>query len=214
MGRFLGVATAFRERQGRLGVWKTPRGVHNALFSRDYGPDFPRQWATTAPVLPRKTLVLATMLWSGVGGVAVFLRSLARDLRAGGRVVSTQRPALSPPDRSGPGSKGRRRKPEGTKLARLWRVQGPRSGRKCECRRPEPQRGPFGRAPLKEQGPQGGPTANKDPSTRCASLRTRAGKRKTESSMASPELLFYVLPRNSRSPEIPRLLPEPRLSWC
>ena len=31
------------------------------------------------------------------------------------------------------------------------------------CRRPEPQRGPFGRAPLKEQGPQGGPTANRDP---------------------------------------------------
>jgi len=84
--RFFGVATEFSERQGGLGAWKTPRGVQNGPFSRDYGPDFPRQWATTAPVLPHKTLVLATMLWNGVDGLAVFPRALARDLRAGGRV--------------------------------------------------------------------------------------------------------------------------------
>jgi len=35
--------------------------------------------------LPRKTLVLATMLWSAVDWMAVFPRALARDLRAGGR---------------------------------------------------------------------------------------------------------------------------------
>ena len=81
--RFWGVATAFPERLGRFGVWKTPRGVQNAPFSRDYGPDFPRQWATTAPVLPRKTRVLATMLWNGVDGIRGFPRSLAWDLHAG-----------------------------------------------------------------------------------------------------------------------------------
>jgi len=46
-------------------------------------PDLPRKWAITAPVLPRKHLVLATMLWSAVDGMAVFPRSLARDLHAG-----------------------------------------------------------------------------------------------------------------------------------
>ena len=83
LGRFFGVPTAFGERQDGFGVWKTPRGVQNALFSRDYGPDLARKWAITARVLPRKTLVLATMLWSGVDGIGVFLRSLARELRAG-----------------------------------------------------------------------------------------------------------------------------------
>ena len=64
-------------------MWKGPFGVQNVPFSRDYGPDLARKWATTAPVLPRKTLVLATMLWSAVDGMAVFPRSLARDLHAG-----------------------------------------------------------------------------------------------------------------------------------
>jgi len=89
-GVFWRVATAFAERQGGLGVWKGPFGVKNALVSRDYGPDLPRKWAITAPVLPRKTLVLATMLWSVVDGIGGFSRSLARDLHAGGRGKTVQ----------------------------------------------------------------------------------------------------------------------------
>ena len=80
----MGVAAAFLERQGRFGAWKTPRGVQNAPFSCDCGATSARKGATIAPFLPRRTLDLATMLWSDMDGLAVFPQSLARDLHAGG----------------------------------------------------------------------------------------------------------------------------------
>ena len=138
-GVFWGVANAFSERQGGFGARKTPRGVQNAPFSCDYGPDFPRQWATTAPVLPRKTLDSATRLWTGVDGIAVFLRSLAWDLRAGGgRVVSTQRTQRTAEHW------GTRLRPGGTTpwqaldlSRRAVPLQGRKMKRQCVWRRPD-----------------------------------------------------------------------------
>ena len=100
--------------------------MQKAPFSRDYGPDFPRQWATTAPVLPRKTRVLATMLWNGVDGIRGFPRSLAWDLHAGegfnaaghGRGRSPAREIA----RHRRVNSGRREKARGTRLRPLART--------------------------------------------------------------------------------------------
>jgi len=131
---FLGVATEFPERQSGLGVWKTPRGVQNAPVSRDYGPDLARKWTITARVLPRKTLDLATMLFSDVDGIAVFLRSLAWDLRAGeGGVVSTQRTqplglARLAATRAACRARGSTQPPGLARLARLVRLRNVEQG--------------------------------------------------------------------------------------
>ena len=81
--RFLGGQGAFPERQGGFWAWNTPLGAQNAPFLRDSGATSGWKEATIASFLPRRTLVLATMLWSEPDGMAVFPRSLARDLRAG-----------------------------------------------------------------------------------------------------------------------------------
>ena len=127
MGRFL---------EGRNRIWRAPGGfwgVERSVWGEKrpvltrFFPDLARKWAITAPFLPRKTLVLATMLLSVVDGIGGFSRSLAWDLHAGGgfnaEAQSTQRGnrgttkqrglyrrgAETCPERSRTGRRGRRR---------------------------------------------------------------------------------------------------------